>query len=123
MAAPAQAPPLDPCRLVPASDAHEVAGASLISEKEAPLGPTCIFKFRGGRADVTLAIERLSFSSVTRQMKHATKVSIRGFRAYCGTLGTQMLYVSLADSRVLNVTAPCPLAKALAVAALSRLHG
>jgi hypothetical protein len=55
-------------------------------------------------------------------MKNRTRVAVAGRQAYCGTLGTPMLFVSLTGGRVLNVTAPCSIAQALAAKALSRLN-
>jgi hypothetical protein len=121
VAAPAQAPPLNPCTLVTGARAQAIVGASLVSEREAPLGPTCILAFKGRRA-ITIAIESLPFSKTAGEMSKPTRVAIGGFRADCGSQGTQMLYVALSDGRVLNVTAPCVLAEEFATKALSRLH-
>jgi hypothetical protein len=119
--APPQAPPLNPCTLVTGAQAQAIVGVSLVVEREAPLGPTCILEFRGHRA-ITIAIESLPFDSTVGEMAKRKRVAMAGFHADCGTQGTQMLYVSLGGGRVLNVTAPCAVARALAVKALGRLH-
>jgi hypothetical protein len=104
------------------AQAQAIVGAALRGSKEAPLGPTCVFDFKGGSAAITLAIESLSFPKTVRQMKKSTRLVVGGLQADCGSLGMQMLFVSLSGGRVLNVTAPCPIARAFAVKALSRLH-
>jgi hypothetical protein len=119
---PAQTPTLNPCTLVTGAQAQAIVGASVLSKKEAPLGPTCIFEFKG-RPVITIAIESLPFAKTVGEMHKRTRVVIGGFHADCGTQGTQMLFVSLGRARVLNVSAPCPLAKAFAIKALSHLHG
>ncbi|MGA2013182.1 MAG: hypothetical protein ABSH51_21960 [Solirubrobacteraceae bacterium] len=119
---PPVAKPLNPCSLVTNAQAQSIAGAPLRSSREAPLGPTCVFTFTG-RPSVTMTIEFLDFASTVKAMRDATRVAIGGFHAECGTLGTQMLDISLSERRVLNVTAPCPVARGFAVRALTRLHG
>jgi hypothetical protein len=42
-------------------------------------------------------------------------------KAYCGSLGSQMLYVPLTGGRVLHVTASCAVAQRFAALALSHL--
>jgi hypothetical protein len=115
-------PPLNPCTLVSGSEAQAIVGASLRASKEAPLGPTCVFNFKGSHPVITLAIESLSFQKTVRHMKKSTRLAVAGLEADCGNLGEQMLFVSLSGGRVLNVTAPCPIARAFAVKALSHLH-
>ena len=115
-------PPLNPCTLVSGSEAQAIVGASLRASKEAPLGPTCVFNFKGSHPVITLAIESLSFQKTIRHMKKSTRLAVEGLEADCGNLGEPMLFVSLSGGRVLNVTAPCPIARAFAVKALGRLH-
>jgi hypothetical protein len=55
-------------------------------------------------------------------MKQRKAVDVSGHQAYCGKLGTQMLFVPLAGGKVLNVTAPCGVAQRLAALALPRLQ-
>lgn len=118
---PPQARPLDPCSLVTNAQAESIVGVPLVSTREAPLGPTCIFAFKR-RPTVMITIEFMDFSSTIREMKGATREPIGGFHAECGSLGGQMLYVSLSERRVLSVTASCPVARGFAVRALARLR-
>jgi hypothetical protein len=115
-------PPLNPCTLVSGSEAQTIVGASLRASREAPLGPTCVFNFKGSRPVITLAIESVSFQKTVRHMKKSTRLAVAGLEADCGNLGEPMLFVSLSGGRVLNVTAPCPIARAFAARALNRLH-
>ncbi len=122
LAPPPQAKPLNPCTLVTDSQAAAFAGATLMTAHEAPQGPTCIFAFKG-RSPITVTIGYLGFARTVHDMTHRSRVAIGGFRAECGTLGTQVLDVALSGFRVLSVTAPCAVAKRFAVRALAALHG
>jgi hypothetical protein len=111
----------NPCALVSKATAQAVVGARIVSRTEAPLGPTCIFKTaRGGQ--ITIAVEQMSFSAVARELGKRKSVKVAGRPAYCGTRGMQTLFVSLNNGGVLNVTAPCAVARRIAAKALPRLH-
>jgi hypothetical protein len=112
---------VNPCALVSTATARAVVGARIISRIEAPLGPTCIFKIAHGR-QITIAVEQISFSSVRKELGKRKSVKVAGRPAYCSTRGMQTLFVSLHSGGVLNVTAPCPVARRLAATALTRLH-
>jgi hypothetical protein len=90
-----------------------------VSKIEAPLGPTCIFEFHGQLSTVTLVVERAGIQTFVRQMRHPERVDVAGLPAYCGTLGSTVLFVALPKGGVLSVTAPCPIAQALATQALA----
>jgi len=115
------AKPPNPCAFVGAAQAQAIAGGLIKAQIAAPLGPTCIYKLSGSRPDITLAVESMSLPQVARQMRKTTQLSIGGHTAYCGTLGREMLFLSLSGGRVLNVTAPCALARQFAAAALSHV--
>jgi ABC-type Fe3+-hydroxamate transport system substrate-binding protein len=110
--------PLNPCALVSLSQADAITGGAVLGRIEAPLGPTCIYRLGNAQTDVTLAIESMSFSQVAHQMRKRSSVLVGGRRGYCGTLGTQMLFLPLSRGRILNVTAPCAQAQRFAAAAL-----
>jgi hypothetical protein len=112
----------NPCSLVSTSSVESVVGGHIVERSEAPLGPTCIYRLAGSHPNVTLAIEDLEYPQVTSPMKHRTAVDVSGHRAYCGTLGTHMLFLPLSGGKVLNVTAPCGVAQRLAALALPRLQ-
>lgn len=112
---------LNPCKLVSRSEARSITGQAVAASIEAPLGPTCIYQFAGSNSQVTVSIESASFAQVTHQMSKKTRVDVGSRQAYCGTLGTAMLYVPVAMGRVLHVTAPCRVAQHFASLALSRL--
>jgi hypothetical protein len=111
----------NPCRLVSLSEAQTITGGAITKLTEAPLGPTCIYSGRGGSAGVTLAVETQRFSQVTRHMTAPKHVVIGGRQSVCGRLGTQMLFVPLGQDQLLNVTAPCGIARGFAAIAVSRL--
>ena len=112
---------INPCSLVSLSEARAITRGSINARIEAPLGPTCIYREARAKNNVTLVVETLSASQVARQMHNPAKLKVAGHAAYCGRLGMQMLFVQLPDGRSLNVTAPCPVAKQFAAAALKRL--
>lgn len=111
----------NPCALVSTATARAVVRARIISRIEAPLGPTCIYKLAHSR-QITIAVEQVPFSSVAKALGKRKRVTVAGRPGYCGTRGLQTLFVSLRSGGVLNVTAPCPVAKRLAAKALTRLH-
>jgi hypothetical protein len=111
----------NPCVLVTGAEAEAILGAPIAAKTEAPLGPTCILKVKGQQQTVTLAVESLSVSNEVRQMHKPRRLTVAGHAAYCGTLGRPMLDVSLSGSKILNVTAPCTVAEALAAKALGRI--
>jgi len=110
----------NPCTLVSLTQAQAITHGSVKGRTLARLGPTCIYRAGNARNDVTLVVETLSVSQVAHQMTRPAKLTVAGHPAYCGRLGLQMLFVGLPGSRLLNVTAPCPVAKQFAVAALKR---
>lgn len=111
----------NPCGLVTLAEARTITRGAIKGRKEARLGPTCIYREANAKNNVTLVLETLSVSQVARQMIKPAKLTVAGHRAYCGRLGMQMLFVQLGTERVLNVTAPCPIAKRFAKVALKRL--
>lgn len=111
---------INPCTLVTSAEARTIA-SGVIGATEAPLGPTCVYKRTNTKSNITLAVELQSFAQVTKHMQRRRSVTIRGRQAYCGTLGSKMLFVPLPSGQVLNVTAPCSVAKQFAALALRRL--
>lgn len=113
--------PVNPCRLVSLNEARAITGGPITKAIEAPLGPSCIYQVGGSKANISLMVETLSFAQLTRQLGTPTRVVVSGRTAYCGRLGTHMLLVPLARGQVLNVTAPCAVARRFATLALGRL--
>lgn len=112
---------VDPCKLVTRAQAQAILGTALAAPREAPLGPTCIY--RGAHAFATLALQARSFKAL-----HAQQHSLHHFyglrrRAWCGgTAGATTLFVRVAPDRVLSVGAPCMTAGRLAAHALATLE-
>jgi hypothetical protein len=116
------APEPHPCGLVPLSEAQSITGGEIAGRVEAPLGPTCIYHLSNSKSDITMAVESMSFSQVTRHMSSRKAIDIAGRHAFCGKLGDQMLFVPLSGGKLLNVTAPCTIAQQFAAKALTRLQ-
>jgi hypothetical protein len=114
--------PVSPCKLVTRSQAQTIVGQPLDAPQEAPLGPTCIYQTKGSTSAITLAVESIDFATIRTHMRGRKQTEVAGHRAYCGSYGQQMTYVLLSGGRVLNVTAPCPLGKRFAAAALAHLR-
>jgi hypothetical protein len=114
---------VNPCTLVSRSQAQAILGKQVGPPVEAPQGPTCIYKLRGTRNSITLAVESANFSKVTpqSQLRGRMSVTIRKHLAYCGTLGGPALILPLSGGRSLVVTAPCQLAAGFAATALGHL--
>jgi hypothetical protein len=119
---------MNPCRLVTLAEAQTITRGAVVSSREAPLGPTCIYHAPAGKAsarhslsDITVAIASGNASGITRQMVKPAPILVGGHHAYCGKLGGQTLIVPLRSGQLLNVTAPCVIAERFAQAALKRL--
>jgi hypothetical protein len=104
---------------VSAAQAQTITGERLVSKREAPLGPTCVFKFKGRLQIVTIVVERASIQKLAGPMKSRVHVSVAGLPGYCGSLGSPILFVALRSGGVLSVTAPCRIAEGFAAAALA----
>lgn len=115
------APAQNPCGLVSVSEARSITQGSIVTSVEAPLGPTCIYRGHGPKVEVTMTIETLRYSQATRHLSHRTSVSVGTRKGACGRLGRQMLFVPAGLGKVLNVIAPCGVAKRFATLALSHL--
>lgn len=111
----------NPCKLVSVHEANTMTGGAIAGSRLAPLGPTCVFSLDHRKANITLNVEASNFSEVTRPMVKREQLEIRGHKAYCGQLGSPMLYVQLSGGRVLHVSAPCLIAQRFAQTALSHL--
>ncbi len=112
----------NPCTLVTAAEAQAIVHAPVLRQTEASQGPTCLLELKGGPRSITLAVQAVNVSREIAQMeKKPTQLSIGGHKAYCGTLGSQLLFVELGGGRVLQVAAPCGTAQALATKALPRI--
>jgi hypothetical protein len=112
---------LDPCTLVSVAEAETITHGQIKRRIEAPLGPTCIYEPARSHAQITLAIESMSFARVARQLARREHLSVAGRQAYCGHFGMQMLVVDLPQGQLLNVTGSCEVARQFAAAALHRL--
>jgi hypothetical protein len=112
----------NPCTYVSARQAASILHVRSVTTREAPLGPTCIFTPKGGKTEVTLAVEAFKIATDVHEMKHVTALKISGHMAYCGKLGGSLLLVALTKTRVLVVGAPCVEARAFAATALRRIR-
>jgi hypothetical protein len=111
----------NPCTLVRRPEAEAILRGPIASVVEAPLGPTCIYTLAASKKDITVAVEEVGIAQARNQMRKPNVVHVRGRQAYCGRLGNPMLFAPVADGRVLNVTAPCAVARRFAAVALGRL--
>jgi hypothetical protein len=117
-----QATGQSPCALVSRAEAQAIVGRPIDAPVEAPLGPTCIYQPRGGKALITLTVESIDFSKIRAQIRDPTRVEVGGRTAYCGNYGQPVTLVPLAGGRILDVTAPCAIGVRFAAKALPRLN-
>jgi hypothetical protein len=110
---------LNPCALVTTSEAQAIAGGPVARQVQAPLGPTCIYTFRGSKEQITIAVQTPGLDGAGHVIKGPR--GLPSGTPHCPTLATTALTVALPSGKVLHVTAPCPLARPIAVKALSRL--
>ena len=106
-----------PCNLVTKAQARVFLGQPIVDPVEAPQGPTCIYRSKQGTDFITVAVQPLRLDRVRRRMTHARRVGVGGHEAFCGTYGQQMLYVGIANDRVLSIAGPCSVARRFAEAA------
>ena len=111
----------NPCILVTRTEAQAAVGSPITKITEAPLGPTCILQVQGQKQTITVAVESSVAASQVHEMRKVQHLAISGHTAYCGVLGRPMLNVPLSNGKLLNVTAPCSIAQALAAKALPRI--
>jgi hypothetical protein len=110
-----------PCNLVTRAEARAILDAPVQALREAPQGPTCVYRSKPGRQFVTLAVQSLDFDRIRKQIRRPHAVDVANRRAYCGEYGQPMLYVSLTHGRVLTVGAPCRVARQFATRGVKRL--
>jgi hypothetical protein len=113
----------NPCTLVSRSQAQAILGRHLDAPVDAPQGPTCIYRARGSSGQITLAVDSTEFSTVKpqAQLKDRMSLTVAGHAAFCGSAGGPKLILPLSVAKFVVITAPCPVAAAFAVRALSRL--
>lgn len=112
-----------PCALVTKKQAETIVGAALLDPLEAPQGPTCIYRDRSSKTFVSVAIQEGGFGALWGDIDRLRRVSVADRQAYCGVHGAPMLYLPLAQGRVLSVSAQCAVARRFASTAVPRLDG
>jgi hypothetical protein len=114
--------PINPCQLVTASEARSITAGGVTGITEAPLGPTCIYHSAKAKSpNITMTVEVMKLAQVTQKLNAKAQFTIKSHPAYCGKLGTAMLFVPLTNGQVLNVVGPCSVARQFASVALGRL--
>jgi hypothetical protein len=114
--------PLNPCTLVTRAEAGKIVGQPIVGLRQAPQGPTCVYRARKTKSLITMAIQLMPFDPKKQRATDVTRVTLRGHKAYCVKRGSLAMLVPLAAGHVLNVTAPCPIAAGFASKALARLY-
>jgi hypothetical protein len=114
--------PQNPCTLVTRAEAQAIIGASIDAPRVQPLGPTCIYQTAHSSTFITMAVERVNFDQVKPQIQDIVPVSGLGHQAYCGNYGRPTIFVVLDSTRILNVAAPCNVAKQFAAKAMPRVR-
>jgi hypothetical protein len=118
-----------PCNLVTQRQARAIVGSQLEQPFEAPQGPTCIYRSRDGRTQVTLAVQTIDFKTIKHQVRGLRSITVGDRAGYCGYYGQPMLYVPLTGGRLLSIATPpkapgagqCGIGRDFAKLALPRL--
>jgi hypothetical protein len=110
-----------PCNLVTPEQARSFLREAVRVPVEAPQGPTCLYRTKGGDRMVTLAVQAVPFDRMVRQVRDRQRLRISRRAAVCGTFGQSVVFVELPRRRVLSVAAPCAIGLRFAAAALRRL--
>jgi hypothetical protein len=119
---PSRGNPQDPCSLVTKAEAQTIIGASINDPRTQPLGPTCVYRTSDSSTFITVAMETVNFGEIKPLVHDLVAVEGLGHEAYCGSYGRPAIFVLLNSNRLLNVTAPCDVAKQFAAKALPRVH-
>ena len=102
-------------------EAQAIVGKPMQVPVEAPQGPTCIYRPRTGKDLIAVAVQETDFGALRKQIKRVHRVDVGDRTAYCGSYGQPMLYVPLAEGRVLSINAQCDVARGFALKALPHL--
>lgn len=114
--------PSNPCALVTMAQAQAIMQSAIRAPVLAPQGPTCIYASRASMQQVTISIlSGLHATAYEATLRDRMRVKVGGRHAYCGVAGGPTLRMPLRDGRLIDVSAPCPIAAAFAADALSRL--
>jgi hypothetical protein len=108
-----------PCSLVSRAQAQAIVGGQITKPLEAPLGPTCIYRY--GKHQVTLAVQPVDLKTLKRGLAKPQSVTVAKRDGVCGSKTRQALYLGVARGYVLSVGAPCPIAKQFAARALKTI--
>ena len=110
-----------PCSLVTRAQAGAIMRESILPPREAPQGPTCVYRAQKGKHLVTLAVQTIEFRRVKGQLRQPTRFNVASRTGICGQFGQPVLYVRLARARTLTVAGPCAVARQFASRAVRRL--
>lgn len=112
----------NPCALVTKAQAQAIMQSATRAPVLAPQGPTCVYASRDSKQQVTISILSGPRAFAHRaRLSDRMRVKVGGRHAYCGVAGGPTLRMALGRGRVIDVSAPCPIAAAFAADALSRL--
>ena len=111
----------NPCNLVSQSQASTFTGKPIGKPRLAPLGPTCVYEELSGKTEVTMALQLAAFAKLKPHIHDLSTVTISGHVGYCGVYGTPIMYVPMAQDRLLSISASCSVGTKFAAAALPKL--
>jgi hypothetical protein len=111
-----------PCDLVSAGEASGILGGSVKAPKEAPLGPTCVYRTEAVESFVTVALQSMGGDHVKATIKGLDRHDVAGKSGYCLQSAASTFYVPLSGGRVLTVgAAECEVAEKFAAKALGAI--
>jgi hypothetical protein len=110
-----------PCMLVTRREAEAILGHPIGTPALAPLGPSCIYRMKGSKQAVTVAVQSTPFGPLKSHLRKVQHTQVDSRTAYCGMYGQTTTIVSLPRGRVLTITATCPVGFRFAAKALKRV--
>lgn len=113
--------PVEPCEFVSHSRAAAILGGSVRTSEE-PQGPTCVYKMRGSKRQVTLTVENIPLTSLRGHARKASRVQVAGHVGWCLRYEATSVAVPLTGGRVLHVTGACDVAARFAALAMPHVR-
>ena len=110
--------PQNPCSLISRAQLTRAAHARVLKLTDAPLGPTCIVRFKGWKQDLTIALQTSNVKQQVKLLEKRKSYKIAKHKAYCGKLGGVTFIVQLNANRSLVIDGPCATAERIALKAV-----
>jgi len=109
-----------PCKLVTGAEAQAILKRQ-VQTTTALQGPTCVYRIRNSKQQMTLSVQKVSFSALKKVAKVVSSTTSGGHTLYCLKYGGSLTVVPLSGGRTLQVGGSCTPGFKFARTALKRL--